>query len=148
MMDIREYNELQWKINFGIKILYKCTEALEKDKDMLNKLYNDTVKNETEIEVKTGLKLCIGSDLMDRLVNSYLNKNCQYSYLFFSFLEFYDTKDKEIKKEIESIVDDLRFIYDDIDKLIEALKEATSKLQNIRKKFIGKCKREGYDYVG
>lgn len=68
---------------------------------MLNRHYNNIMDMKNEVYENTGLDTIFNvSNLMDKLIIGYLNKNCKYDYVFSLTSSDYDTKNPKqfIKK--------------------------------------------------
>lgn len=114
------------RIDETIEVLSNCEVSLRANKDMLMNLFVCEVKSQCEIFQKTGLKMTIKDDFLDKLVRSYLNTKYDYNKLF--SVSNNTTEDNKI----EDILNKLKGTYQNIDTVIDLLNEAISELKILR----------------
>ena len=138
-LEINEWYSAKYRIESNIKTLKKCVVSLKKGKDMLNRHYNNIMDMKNEVYENTGLDTIFNvSNLMDKLIIGYLNKNCKYDYVFSLTSSDYDTKNpKQFIKKMEHIIyDELSYTYtsvnNTIDNTIHSLNEAIDRLEQLK----------------
>lgn len=114
------------RIDETIEVLSNCEVDLRANKNMLMNLFIHEVESQCEIFQKTGLKMTINDDFLDKLVRSYLNTKYDYYKLF--SVPNNTTEDNRIK----DILNKLKGTYQNIDTVIDLLSEAISELKILR----------------
>lgn len=134
-LEITEWYSAKYRIESNIKTLKKCVVSLEKGKDMLNGHYNNIMDMKNEVYENTSVDTIFNaSNLMDKLIIGYLNKNCKYDYVFSLTSSDYDTKNpKQFIKQMEHIIyDELSYTYTSVDNVIHSLNEAIDRLEQLK----------------
>lgn len=114
------------RIDETIEVLSNCEVDLRANKNMLMNLFIREVESQCEIFQKTGLKMTINDDFLDKLVRSYLNTKYDYYKLF--NVPNNTTEDNRIK----DILNKLKGTYQNIDTVIDLLGEVISELKILR----------------
>lgn len=114
------------RIDETIEVLSNCEVDLRANKNMLMNLFIREVESQCEIFQKTGLKMTINDDFLDKLVRSYLNTKYDYYKLF--SVPNNTTEDNRIK----DVLNKLKGTYQNIDTVIDLLSEAISELKILR----------------
>lgn len=111
---------MRYEVKEAIKTFKSCIDTLNKDKDMLIELYEETKEQEKKVKSITGLDLYLHGNLMMDIVISYLDKKHFYQRKLGQVLE--------VDRDIERGLDCLTYVPSDIDCLIKQLKEGINEL--------------------